>query len=332
MTDSPPHKAGLNAAGNTLIRSAFGAETTADEALQGIDLSGKTAIVTGGGSGIGLEITRSLAKAGAAVTIADVDMESALTVAGKINAETGRSDVEAKRIDLASLGSTVAFAADYVGSGKPLDILINNAGVMAPPLKRTADGHELQLGINYLGHYQMTLGLTPALLAGHGARVVSVASIGHRRSDIHYEDPDYHTRPYDRWEAYGQSKTACALFAIGLTSRLAGEGVFANTMNPGGSMTGLQRFLSETELRDLGWLDAEGKVMGRWRSPEQCAATAVWIATAPETQAVGGRYFEECNESGPWTEDRPMNGVHPYASSPENAEKLWDLTERLIAG
>ncbi|WP_346895707.1 SDR family NAD(P)-dependent oxidoreductase [uncultured Roseibium sp.] len=330
MTSTTKEEVRLNWAGQELISSAFDAETTAEEVLEGRDLTGKTAIVTGGGNGIGFEISRALAKAGASVTIADVDVASAEASTAKINTETGRRDVETREIDLASLASAQAFADAYAASGKPLDILINNAGVMAPPLKRTAEGHELQLGINHLGHYRMTMGLLPVLRAGNGARVVTVSSIGHRRSDILYDDPDYLTRPYDRWEAYGQSKTACALFALGLTKRYSGDGIFANTMNPGGSMTGLQRFLTDQEQRDLGWIDDKGNVTARWRSPEQCAATAVWIATAPETEGVGGRYFEECNESGPWHEDRPMNGVHTYAASPENADRLWELTERLL--
>lgn len=315
--------------GEDLITSEFGMSSTALEVVANRDLSGRNAIVTGGAGGIGFEITRALASAGAAVVIADVDIGAASAAAARINAETGRQSVVGQEIDLASFASVDAFADSYLTAGEGLDILINNAGVMAPPLKRTAEGHELQLGVNHLGHYKLTMGLMPALRAGAGARVVCVSSIGHRRSDIHYDDPDYLTRPYDRWEAYGQSKTACALIAIALNARFSGEGVFVNTMNPGGSMTGLQRYLTQEELFEQGWVDAEGNPVSRWRSPAQCAATSVWIATAPQTEGVGGRYFEACNESPPWHPDRPMNGVREHIN-PTNAERLWELTQRLV--
>lgn len=328
--DTPTHTAARNFRGDPLITSAFGAETTAEQVVAGRDLSGRTAIVTGGGGGMGIDIARALALAGADVVIGDVDEPGAAETAAKINAETGRDSVTARKLDLASFASVDAFAGAFTDSGNPLDILINNAGVMAPPLKRTAEGHELQLGINHLGHYRLTTGLLPALRAGSGARIVSVSSIGHRRSDILYDDPDYLDRPYDRWEAYGQSKTACALFALALNARESGNGVFANTMNPGGSMTGLQRYMTEDEMRAIGWIDADGNVLARWRTPAQCAATSVWIATAPEMQGIGGRYFEECNESAPWHADLPMMGVHTHIND-DNAERLWELTQRLVA-
>lgn len=330
MNEPLPHS-GLNYRGQPLITSRFGSETVASEVIEGRDLSGLSAIVTGGGGGIGVEIVRALARGGAEVIIADVDSDAAAASAAAINAETQGDRVSAVPVDLASFASVDAFARGFLDSGKGLDILINNAGVMAPPLRRTAEGHELQLGVNHLGHYRLTMGLLPVLKAGSGARVVCVSSIGHRRSDIIYDDPDYLTRPYDRWEAYGQSKTACALAAIALDARFSGDGVFVNTMNPGGSMTGLQRHMTEQELRDLGWIDAEGKPLARWRSPAQCAATPVWITTAPEMAGVGGRYFEACNESAPWHPDLPMNGVHPHINA-DNAERFWELTQRLIAG
>ncbi len=321
---------GLNYRGQPLVTSRFDSQTVAEEVIAGQDLTGLTAIVTGGGGGIGVEIVRALAKGGARVLIADVDIKAAKGVAAEINAQTGSERVQAAQVDLAAFASVDGFADSYLDSGQPLDILINNAGVMAPPLQRTAEGHELQLGVNHLGHYRLTMSLMPALMAGKGARVVCVSSIGHRRSDIIYDDPDYLTRPYDRWEAYGQSKTACALAAIAFDARYSGDGVFFNTMNPGGSMTGLQRHMSEEELRALGWIDTEGKPMARWRSPAQCAATPVWITTAPEMEGVGGRYFEACNESAPWREDLPMNGMHPHLNE-DNAERFWELTQRLVS-
>ncbi|MBF9033750.1 SDR family NAD(P)-dependent oxidoreductase [Rhodobacterales bacterium HKCCE2091] len=324
MTDAATIDPGLNAWGQPRITSRFDDQTTAAEVLAGVDLAGRTAMVTGGAGGIGKEIARALAGAGASVVIADVDIEAAALTAGELS-----GDVRAERLDLADLAATRDFAARFVESRQPLDILVNNAGVMAPPLKRTADSHELQLGINHLGHAALTLGLMPALKAAGGARVVCVSSIGHRRSDVIYDDPDYLTRPYDRWEAYGQSKTACALFAIALNARVSGDGVYVNAMNPGGSMTGLQRFLTQEELRALGWIDADGTPLARWHSPEQCAATSVWLATSDDLNGIGGRYFEYCQEAVKWVPDGPMAGVQPHLNA-ENAERLWSLTEHLL--
>ena len=321
----------LNVLGQPRIRSRFDTTTTAAEVVEGLDLTGKRALVTGGGGGIGVEIARALASAGAEVLIADIALEAAQGVADAINADYGGARVSAKRLDLASLGTVRGFAADLVAAEAPLDILINNAGVMAPPLTRTTEGHELQFGINFLGHYVLTRGLMPLLRAESGARVVSVSSIGHRRSRIQWDDPDYRTRDYDRWEAYGQSKTACALFAVALTDHHARDGVTCNTMNPGGSMTGLQRFLTPEELRAQGWIDADGKVLSRWRSPAQCAATSVWLATAPELAGIGGRYFEDCTEAAPHDPAIPMKGLHAYALDAGDAERLWQLAEAMTA-
>lgn len=312
------------------IVSAFDATSTAADVVRGLDIAGKAALVTGGGSGIGLEITRALAGAGARVTIADIDEAGAAKAVAAIRAEHPGAAVDALPVDLGSLASVRECAARFAATTPRLDILINNAGVMAPPLKRTADGHELQFGINFLGHFLLARLLEPALAASGGARVVSVSSIGHRRSDVNFEDPDYLSRPYERWEAYGQSKTACALLAVDLNARLAPHGGSANAVNPGGSMTGLQRYLSDDELRALGWIDADGKVLARWRSPEQCAATSVWVATAPELAGIGGRYFENCAEAGPWRPESPMEGVHAYALSPANAARLARLAEGMV--
>lgn len=319
----------LNFRGDALVTSRFGSETTASEVVAGLDLGGKRAVVTGGGSGIGVEVVRSLALAGAEVRIADVDAAAAQKTADSVNAEAGSQRVDVARVDLASFASVEGFASAMCDDGKALDFLINNAGVMAPPLLRTAEGHELQLGVNHLGHHKLTMGLMPLLRAGSGARVVCVSSIGHRRADIQYDDPDYLSRPYDRWEAYGQSKTACALSALALNTRFAGDGVFVNTMNPGGSMTGLQRHMTDEDLRQMGWVDEGGNVNARWRSPAQCAATPVWIVTAPEMDGIGGRYFEACNESAPWSEDAPMNGVHKHIND-DNAARFWELTQKLV--
>lgn len=314
------------------ITSAFDATTRAYDVVEGLDLGGKRALITGGAGGIGLEIVRALAKAGADIVIADVDRTQLAKAKDLTAAEFPKAKIETHHMDLAALSSVRTFARNFNAAGGVLDILINNAGVMAVPLGRTVDGHERHLGINHLGHFALTLDLVPALRAGGGARVICVSSIGHRRSDIIYDDPDYRTRKYDRWEAYGQSKTACSLFAVALTERFADDGIFANAVNPGGSMTGLQRYLSRDELLKLRWIDEDGAVNPRWRSPAQCAATTTWLATSPDLEKIGGRYFEECAEAEPFRPDLVMAGVHDYALSPENASRMWDLSEKLIAG
>lgn len=325
MTQPSP----LNVHGQPRILSRFDTTSTAAEVVAGLDLSGKRALVTGGGGGIGAAIVEALAGAGAEVLIGDVALDSAQATAARINAGLPAPRVTAAQLDLGSLAATRAFAAGLVAQGHRLGILINNAGVMAPPLGRTADGHELQFGINFLGHFVLTLGLMPLLAAEGGARVVSVSSIGHRRAGIFWDDPDFLSRPYDKWDAYGQSKTACALFAVALDARHRADGVRANSMNPGGSMTGLQRFMSETELRAQGWVNDEGKQPAHWRTPEQCAATSVWLATAPDLADVGGRYFEDCSEAPPQDPGRPMKGLMPHAVDAGDAARLWDLALKM---
>lgn len=315
----------LNIHGLPLVRSRWDTTSTAAEVLAGIDLTGRRALVTGGAGGIGAAIVGALAAAGAEVLIADVALGAAQATADAINTALPAPGVTARRLDLASIAATRAFAAELVAEARPFDILINNAGVMAPPLTGTADGHELQFGLNLLGHFVLTTGILPLLVADGGARVVSVSSIGHRRAGIFWDDPDWQTRPYDKWDAYGQSKTGGALLAVALEERFGHKGVHANAMNPGGSMTGLQRFMTEAELRAQGWLSAEGKFPAHWRTPEHCAATSVWLATAPELDGIGGRYFEDCAEAPPHDPARPMKGVKPYALDRADASRLWDL-------
>ncbi len=311
------------------ITSRFDRNATAMDVVRGIDLSGKTALVTGGASGIGHATACALSAAGADVIVADLDGDKADAVIAPFLAGNPSAKMRFARLDLGSLKSVRLFAGDFTAQVPALDILVNNAGIMACPQGYTADGHELQFGINFLGHYLLTRLLEPALVKRPGARIVTVASIGHRRSDIHYEDIDYKTRTYDRWEAYGQSKTACALLAVGADLWLKDRGVRSNTLNPGGSPTGLHQFLTDEERRKQGWLSEEGKVPARWRSPEQCASTSAWLATAPELAGVGGKYFEECQEALPWREEEPMAGVRPYALSEENARKLWKLAAEM---
>lgn len=314
----------------SLITSPFDQTTSALEVVEGIDLDGKIALVTGGASGIGLEIVRALASAGAEVFVGDIDQAAAALNLAQVRAHSPRARIYTHRLDLGDLSSISEFIR-FVGAHRSrIDILINNAGVMAPPLGYTRSGHELQFGINYFGHYVLTTALLPALQASNGARVVSVSSIGHRRSDVHFDDIDYRKRPYERWEAYGQSKTCCALLAVALTETQREHGVTANAVNPGGSMTGLQRYLTQDELRQQGWIDEHGNVPGRWRTAAQCAATSVWAACGNELKGFGGFYLENCQQAASWSPATPMTGVKPYALSRDNALRLWELSAMMV--
>ncbi len=315
-----------------LITSPFGYRTTAREATGGQNLAGKRIIVTGATSGIGVETARALALAGADVTIAARDAAKGKEVAAAINAEAGKDRVTVGQLDLADAPSFRAFAGAWSG---PLHILVNNAGVMASPLMRTAQGYEMQIGANHLGHFLLTTLLASSLeaggKAGKPARVVSLSSIGHRRSDIRWDDPHFRTGDYDKWVSYGQSKTANALFAVGATQKWKDRGVLANAVMPGGIITPLQRHLSKEEQIGFGWIDENGVPNPRMKTPEEGASTSVWAAVGPELEGVGGKYLENCAEAGPWTEAEPWSGVLPYAIDPASAERLWAWSQSEIA-
>jgi NAD(P)-dependent dehydrogenase (short-subunit alcohol dehydrogenase family) len=202
---------------------------------------------------------------------------------------------------------------------------------MASPLMRTADGFEMQFGTNHLGHFLLSVLLAPNLVAGAKAsgkrsRLVSLSSIGHRRAGVNFDDPNYEHRDYDKWEAYGQAKTANSLFAVGFDKRFKDRGVNANAVMPGGIMTPLQRHLPIEEQRALGWLDENDKPREGFKTTEQGAATSVWAAVGDELEGVGGLYLEDCNQAVPWSQELPWNGVMPHALDPEAADRLWDLS------
>jgi NAD(P)-dependent dehydrogenase (short-subunit alcohol dehydrogenase family) len=294
----------------------FGFDTTALEVVDGVDLSGKRAIVTGGASGIGIETVRALAKAGADVTIAARDVAAGERVA----TETGATGVS--YLDLANLESVEAFAREWDG---PLHILVNNAGVMAiQELTLNGDGLELQFATNHVGHFALAHGLHAAL-AAEGARIVSVSSAGHLRSPVVFDDINFAFREYEPFLGYGQSKTANVLFAVGATERWARDGIFVNALMPGGIATQLQRHM------DPGYLDRVRQSGFALKSPEQGAATSVWVATSPELEGIGGRYFEDVAEA-PVLDRREEWGVSRYALDPDNAERLWALSETAVAG
>lgn len=313
------------------ITSRFGAYTPAREVVEGLDLSGRTAIVTGGATGIGLETARALSEAGARVVLAVRSLDAGGRAAADI-ARTAKAPVTVETLDLADLSSVRDFTARW--GDHPLHVLINNAGVMACPQSDTADNLEMQIGTNHFGHYLLAVGLVPALLAGaragaqtgRAARVVALSSIGHRRSPVHFEDVNYRYRPYDKWEAYGQSKTADSLFAVGFNQRFRDQGITANAVMPGGIMTPLQRHLSREEMIEFGWIDEKGEVNARFKTPEQGASTSVWAATAPELEGIGGLYLENCGQAPPFDKASPFEGVLPHALDPEAAERLWALS------
>ncbi len=314
------------------IGSGFGAKTPAMDVIQGIDLSGKTAVVTGGYSGIGLETVRALVKVGAAVVVParrlDVAQEAVRSIDGQVEVTT---------MDLADLGSVRRFAEAFEGSGRPLHLLINNAGVMACPEQRIGPEWELQFGVNHLGHMALTQALWPALARAKGARVVALSSLAHARSDIRWEDVHFTVDgSYDKWKAYAQSKTANALFAIGVDKRGRDEGIRAFSVHPGGIFTPLQRHLPEEEMVALGWKNADGTlppaVAAMFKTPEQGASTTVWAATSAKLDGMGGLYCEDCDVAQLATEDSPRWAhVRAWACSEEGAERLWGMSEKMLA-
>jgi NAD(P)-dependent dehydrogenase (short-subunit alcohol dehydrogenase family) len=311
------------------ITSPFGAKSTAREVVEGHDLSGKAAIVTGAATGIGVETARALALAGAEVIIAARKPELGEEIANQINEEVGLKRVSFGMLDLSSLEAVRHFAHRW--GDRRLNLLINNAGVMACPLSRTVDGLEMQIGTNHFGHFLLSVLLAPNLVdgaahSGHRSRLVSLSSIGHRRSPVNFEDPNYLTRPYDKWEAYGQAKTANSLFALGFDKRFRDKGVNANAVMPGGILTPLQRHLPIEEQQALGWIDENGKPREGFKTTEQGAATSVWAAVGDELEGVGGLYLEDCNQAVPWSKEAPWVGVLPHALDPEAAERLWSLS------
>lgn len=319
-----------------MITSSFNNRSTAAEVIAGHDLAGKVALVTGASSGLGIETARALLAAHAEVILAVRDSAKGERIAQELHAATGNSRTYILPLDLGTFSSVRQAAEQFHARWSKLDLLINNAGIMATPQSYTPDGFEAQFGTNHLGHFLLTCLLLPALRAAAPARVVVLSSSGHRRSDIHFDDIQYRQRPYDKWEAYGQSKTANALFAVGLTRHFGSQGITANAVNPGAIRTGLQQHLSQEDLRARGWLDEQGNWSGgtqSWKSTEQGAATSVWAAVARELESIGGLYLEDCQEAAaydPNSADPTPRGYLPYALDPDRAERLWALSQNLV--
>lgn len=303
------------------LSSEFGYRSTAAEVIAGIDLAGKTAIVTGGYSGLGLETVRALADAGVRVIVPARRVDAAQ------QALDGIAEAEVRGADLSDLDSVAAFTESVRHDGQPIDLVLNVAGIMATPFGHTAQGFESQFGTNHLGHFALVGGVAD-LLSDH-ARVISYSSGGHFRSPVRFDDIDFATTPYDPWVAYGQSKTANALFAVGLARRGAERGILAFSVHPGGIMTELQRHVPREELLSRGWIDEDGTPNPRFKTPAEGASTGLWAATATELVERSGAYCEDCSIKGivaPDHSDMTTGGVKEWAIDPEAAERLWALS------
>ncbi|MFF4648886.1 SDR family NAD(P)-dependent oxidoreductase [Streptomyces sp. NPDC001380] len=304
------------------IGSGFGARSTAADVLRGIDLTGKLAVVTGGYSGLGLETTRALAGAGAHVVVPARRPEAAEKELA------GIGGVEVDALDLGDLDSVRAFAERFLASDRAVDVLIGSAAVMACPETRVGPGWEAQFAVNHLGHYALVNRLWPAVARGRG-RVVSVSSRGHHNSPVRWDDVHFE-RGYDKWQAYGQAKTANALFALHLDRLGREQGVRAFSLHPGGILTPLQRHLAREEMVAAGWIDEDGNQLNpAFKTPEQGAATQVWAATSPRLDGMGGVYCEDCDIAAPAAEGDTTHGVRDYAADPEQAARLWEYSAEL---
>src|SRR5438445_10762227 len=307
----------------------FGRDSTADEVLTGIDCAGRVVLITGASGGLGAEAARALAAKGARITITARDLAKGRQVVQEIRTATGNDAVDVMELDLSSPASVRRFAREYLARHPVLHVLINNAGVMACPLARTPEGWEMQFATNHLGHFLLTGLLAPALRAGAPARVVSLSSSGHRLSPVVFEDIHFERRAYDKWLAYGQSKTANALFAVEFDRRLAPAGVRANAVHPGAIVTELGRHLSPEDIAALQARSPGGQGF-HWKSVPAGAATSVWAATAPELDDRGGLYLEDCGIAAPKTSHDQLTGYEPYALDPAAAARLWTVSERTI--
>lgn len=311
------------------LGSGFGAKSEPEAILAGKDLSGKIAVVTGGYSGIGLETTRALAARGARVYVPVRTPEKAReTLAGV------KGDIVVDAMDLADLASVRAYAKGIAARESALHLLINNAGIMACPETRIGNNWESQFGVNHLGHFVLTQALLPLLLHARGARVVCLSSIGHRRSDILWDDINFEKTPYEKWTAYAQSKTANALFALGLDMQYGEKGVQAFSVHPGGILTPLQRHLPVAEMVALGWTDSAGNLSelarSMFKTTTQGCTTTLWAATSDALDKLGGQYCEDCDVADIADESSPRYfHVAKWATSEDSARKLWDISLKM---
>ena len=313
------------------IETGFGSKSEASEVMSGIDLSGKVALVAGGYSGIGFETVRALTGAGAKVIVPSRDVDRAVTTLdGVIGAE------QIGFMDLSDLPSVTRFGEAIAANHPKIDIAIFNAGVMACPLYRTQQGLEWQLGVNHVGHYVLLQTLLPALRAARGARLVTLSSIAHRMSAVRFDDMNYTDREYDKWQAYGQAKSAQSLMAVELDRREAGNGIRGFSVHPGGIFTPLQRYLGNAEMAEFGWTDTDGRpspvAEKLFKTTTQGCATSLWAATHSLLDNIGGVHCEDCNVSDVVPdESNAFTGVRQWAIDSETAQRTWTETEALIS-
>jgi len=318
------------------LSSGFSAASTATEVIKGVDLQGKTAIVTGGYAGIGLETVKVLANAGATIWVPARDTAKAVKNLSDI------SNVRVKEMDLMDPVSIQRFASEFISSGNPLHLLINNAGIMWVPLRRDSRGYESQLVTNHLGHFQLTALLWPALKKANGARVVNVSSFGHQIAPFNFDDPDFLHRDYETLQGYGQSKTANNLFSVELDNRGKEFGIRAYSLHPGSvNGTDLGREAPMALFQQMGTHDQDGlikpEVARKLKTTPQGAATTVWCATSPLLNNIGGVYCEDCdiaeldlgNIEHRYDEPATLRGVKPYSVDAANAQRLWKLSEQM---
>ena len=316
----------------TPIDTGIGRKPEAAEVMEGIDLSGKTALVTGGYSGIGVETVRALTNAGATVLVPSRDVDRAeKTLEGIIPAD------QIGFMDLSDLPTVERYGEDLSSAYPIIDLAIFNAGVMACPLDRTTQGLEWQLGVNHVGHFILMRTIMTALRAANGARLVTLSSIAHRMGNVDFADMNYDQRPYDKWQAYGQAKSAQSLMAVELDRREKDSGIRSFAVHPGGIFTPLQRHLGNAEMAEFGWTDTDGNPSAvaekLFKSTSQGCATSLWAATAESLNDMGGVYCEDCNISRVVPDDsNDFTGVRQWSVASEIAERLWDETEKMLTG
>src|SRR5579864_2904810 len=321
------------------MTNRFGATSTTEEVLSGIDLRGKRILVTGVSAGLGIETARSLSAHGAYVVGAARDLAKAETATAQVkkDAAANGGGLELIELDLANLKSVRASADQLLAKGEPFDVVIANAGVMATPFGRTADGFETQFGTNHLGHFVLVNRI--ASLIHTGGRLISLSSSGHRFSNVDLEDPNFERTPYEPFVAYGRSKTANILFAVAFDQRHRDRGVRAAAVHPGGIQTELARYMEpgriEKMLEQINQQQAaEGKGPYQWKTIPQGAATSVWAAVVAEADEIGGRYCENCHAGQIVADDATITavseGVRGYALDADAAESLWKKSEELV--
>jgi NAD(P)-dependent dehydrogenase (short-subunit alcohol dehydrogenase family) len=321
-----------------MTKTMFGATSTTEDVLSGVNLRGKRILVTGVSAGIGVETARSLAAHGAQVVGAVRDLAKAETATAQVRKDAAQGGgFELIALDLANLKSVRASADALLAVGKPFDVVIANAGVMATPFGHTADGFETQFGTNHLGHFVFVNRIAP--LMGAGGRLINLSSAGHRFSNVDLEDPNFERTPYQPFAAYGRSKTANILFAVAFDRRHREHGVRAAAVHPGGIPTELGRHLEPGQIQAMvdqmnKQLEAEGKGPFQWKTIPQGAATSVWAGVVAGAEEIGGRYCENCHVGKLVPEDANISaiseGVRGYALDPNNAEALWKKSEEMV--